>query len=249
MAPAAAVATLLVSGLAPSLQAPRREFVRQAAAACASSSAFLTCARPVRAAASGPSIFANDVIGFSFAAPTGFSRSTAGGLFGQAAERLAFGGSVTFNGPDGAAVELTTQTLPPGPQYTSVDAFGSIEAAADRIVVGQVLAQRRARMGEQDAFIFESQTDTDRGFTAVALKKVRHRPPLPPHPAFAPFPYPPWFLRRMCPTPLHVQDVNFANHMVVLSAHAPIGASWDAQRDALRGVVDSLELKDLNNAG
>mmetsp|Transcript_8376 Transcript_8376/g.21626 ORF Transcript_8376/g.21626 Transcript_8376/m.21626 type:complete len:221 (+) Transcript_8376:1-663(+) len=204
-----ALSSILLGGIQPSRLLVRREFARCSFAASSAALTFGTTSN--RALAVDASAFSNDVIGYRFVPPATFAQNVAGGLFGRAAESLAFGGSVTFVGPDGAAIELTTQTLPPGPRYGSVDAFGSIDAAAERIIEGEVLSQRRERMGAKDAFLFESRTESERGFTAVSLKK----------------------------------DVNFANHMVVLSAHCPSGV-WDAQRAALQSAVESLELDDFS---
>ncbi|KAJ1627435.1 hypothetical protein T492DRAFT_1024941 [Pavlovales sp. CCMP2436] len=158
-----------------------------------------------------PQVYENAVIGFSFAVPGSFKRQVAGGIFGRAAEALAFGGSVSYNGAYGATIELSTKTLPPGPQFASLDpkSWTAVDAA-ESVLEGDVLSSTLRRFGGCDAYLFESKYEGERGYTACTLKK----------------------------------DSNFANHLVTLSAHAPIG-SWDASKEELLAAVESLNLVDF----
>lgn len=119
-----------------------------------------------------PQLFENKVIGFKFAVRPSWSREVAGGLFGRAAEALAFGGAVTYKGADGARIEVTTQTLPPGAQYARLDpAVWTARDAADSILEGQVISQVLRRFGDCDAWVFESKTEDETGYTVATLKK------------------------------------------------------------------------------
>lgn len=114
-----------------------------------------------------------------------------------------------FQGPDGAAIEVTTRTLPPGPQYARLEGFGSIDDAAEAVIEGTVLSKERHRFGEIDAFVFESSTGDQRGITVCTLKK----------------------------------DRNFANHLIVVSGHAPV-SSWEAAEPAISSAISSLTFRD-----
>ncbi|KAG8467058.1 hypothetical protein KFE25_000374 [Diacronema lutheri] len=167
--------------------------------------------RPSLAAVDSPERFENSVIGFSFNAPPTYKRQVAGGLFGRAAEALAFGGAVTYNGAEGATIDLTTQTLPPGPQYARLDPTQwSADDAADSILEGEVLSKELRRFGDCDAWIFESRTRAETGYTVATLKK----------------------------------DSNFANHLVVLSAHAP-NPVFERVKPELLAAVGSLVFVDF----
>jgi hypothetical protein len=162
-------------------------------------------------AAHAAEVYENEVIGFSFVAPPPFKRASAG-IFGLATEKLAFGGAVSYDDAScGAKIDLETKTLPPGPTFARLDPKAwTADDAAESVIVGKVLDRTLRRFGDCDAYLFESATDDERGFTACTLKK----------------------------------DKNFANHLVVLSAHCPNGA-FDAHKADLLAAVESLRLTDF----
>lgn len=190
-------------------QPSRRTLLLRTAAA-------LSCA-PLQALAAAeaqplkPQLFENRLIGFQFTVPPSWKREVAGGLFGRAAEALAFGGAVSYDGAGGARIELTTQTLPPGPQYARLDPKQwTASDAADSVLEGKVISQALRRFGDCDAWFFESRTEGESGFTVATLKK----------------------------------DSNFANHLVVLSAHVPTAAFERAKPDLL-STIESLAFDDF----
>lgn len=194
-------------------QAPQQLFgpTRRGVVLRAAALSFAPLSRSLAAEPRAAQLFENKVIGFKFAVPYSWSREVAGGLFGRAAEALAFGGAVTYTGADGARIELTTQTLPPGPQYARLDpAVWTARDAADSVLEGQVVTQVLRRFGDCDAWVFESKTEGETGYTVATLKK----------------------------------DANFANHLIVLSAHAPTRVFESAKPDLL-ATIDSLTFEDF----
>jgi len=233
------VACSATCGITPRLQ---REMGRRGLLVRAA--ALSVAPRPSLAAVDSPERFENSVIGFSFNAPPTYKRQVAGGLFGRAAEALAFGGAVTYNGAEGATIDLTTQTLPPGPQYARLDPTQwSADDAADSILEGEVLSKELRRFGDCDAWIFESRTRAETGYTVATLKKDRCAKSAP-------------VQRRQVRSRVRRARLhrhrrsraralsNFANHLVVLSAHAP-NPVFERVKPELLAAVGSLVFVDF----